>query len=129
MERPSKCRNQGTTSNHVIRVELLSLTFERAFAAGGWSNVKLAPLGAATYADGALTRSTKELIALALSIASRCDGCVAYHARRLSELGTDGRQVVEAVGIALQMGGGPSMVYGGAALRAFDSFAAPAVAA
>ena len=86
-------------------------------------------LGAATYADGALTRNTKELIALALSIAARCDGCVAYHARRLSELGTDRQQVVEAVGIALQMGGGPSMVYGGEALRAFDSFATQAVAA
>lgn len=81
-------------------------------------------LGAATYADGALTRKTKELIALALSIAARCDGCVAYHARRLSELGVERQQVVEAVGIALQMGGGPSMVYGGDALRAYDSFTA-----
>jgi hypothetical protein len=37
--------------------------------------------------------------------------------------------VVEAVGIALQMGGGPSMVYGGDALRAYDSFAAKAAVA
>ncbi|HET7715467.1 MAG TPA: carboxymuconolactone decarboxylase family protein [Bauldia sp.] len=86
-------------------------------------------LGAAAYADGALTRKTKELIALALSVASRCDGCVAYHARRLSELGVDREQVVEAIGVAIQMGGGPSMVYGGEALRAYDSFAVTAVAA
>lgn len=86
-------------------------------------------LGAATYADGALSRKTKELIALALSIGARCDGCVAYHARRLFELGVDRQEVVEAVGIALQMGGGPSMVYGGEALKAYDSFAGKAIAA
>jgi len=86
-------------------------------------------LGAAAYADGALTRKTKELIALALSIASRCDGCVAYHARRAFELGVPRDEVVEAIGIALQMGGGPSMVYGGEALRAYDSFSDSAIAA
>ena len=86
-------------------------------------------LGAAAYADGALTRKTKELIALALSIASRCDGCVAYHARRVSEFGVDREQVVETIGVAIQMGGGPSMVYGGEALRAYDSFQATALVA
>ncbi len=86
-------------------------------------------LGAAAYADGALTRKTKELIALALSVAARCDGCVAYHARRVSELGVEREQVVEALGIALQMGGGPSMVYGGEALQAYDSFQAEVEAA
>jgi AhpD family alkylhydroperoxidase len=86
-------------------------------------------LGAAAYADGALSRKTKELIALVLSVASRCDGCVAYHARRVSELGVERAEVVEAIGVAIQMGGGPSMVYGGEALRAFDSFSASALAA
>ncbi len=86
-------------------------------------------LGAATFADGALTRKTKDLIALALSIASGCDGCVAYHARRLSDLGVEREQVVEAIGVAIQMGGGPSMVYGGEAVRAFDSFQTAALAA
>jgi AhpD family alkylhydroperoxidase len=82
-------------------------------------------LGRGAYADGALSRQTKELIALALSVASRCDGCVAYHARRLSELDTPREQVLETLGVAIQMGGGPSMVYGGEALRAFDAFQAP----
>ena len=86
-------------------------------------------LGAAAYADGALSRKTKELIALALSIASRCDGCVAYHARRVSELGVERPEVVETIGVAIQMGGGPSMVYGGEALRAFDSFSTATLAA
>ena len=80
-------------------------------------------LGRGAYADGALTRKTKELIALALSIASRCEGCVAYHARRVSELDATRDEVAETIAVAIQMGGGPSMVYGGEALRAFDAFA------
>ena len=86
-------------------------------------------LGAVAYADGALSRNTKELIALALSIASRCDGCVAYHARRVSELGVERAEVIETIGVAIQMGGGPSMVYGGEALRAFNSFSTATLAA
>jgi AhpD family alkylhydroperoxidase len=86
-------------------------------------------LGAAACADGALTRKTKELIALALSIASHCEGCVAYHARRLADLGVDRAEVAEAIAVAVQMGGGPSMVYGGAGLRAYDAFCTPALAA
>ena len=79
-------------------------------------------LGRAAYADGVLSRKTKELIAFALSVAARCDWCVAYHARRVHELGASRDEVLETLGVALQMGGGPSMVYGGDALRAFDSF-------
>jgi AhpD family alkylhydroperoxidase len=86
-------------------------------------------LGQSATASGVLDAKTKELIALALSIASRCDGCVAYHARRVSELGVERAEVVETIGVAIQMGGGPSMVYGGEALRAFDSFTTATLAA
>lgn len=81
-------------------------------------------VGTAAYSDGALSRQVKELIALALGIAAHCDGCVAWHARQLARLGVDRSAVIEAVGVTVQMGGGPSMVYGGAAIEAFDSFAA-----
>ncbi|MEQ9689779.1 MAG: carboxymuconolactone decarboxylase family protein [Bauldia litoralis] len=81
-----------------------------------------AALGKGAYFDGALSIRFKELIALALCVASRCDGCVAYHAKRVSELGASREEVLETIGVAIQMGGGPSMVYGGEALRAFDAF-------
>jgi AhpD family alkylhydroperoxidase len=81
-----------------------------------------AALGKATYAEASLSTRFKELIALALCVASRCDGCVAYHAKRVSELGATREEVLETIGVAIQMGGGPSMVYGGEALRAFDAF-------
>lgn len=79
-------------------------------------------MGKGAYAEGALSTRFKELIALALCVASRCDGCVAYHAKRVSELGASRQEVLETIGVAIQMGGGPSMVYGGEALRAFDAF-------
>ena len=85
-----------------------------------------AALGKGVYFDGALTLKFKELIALALCVASRCDGCVAYHAKRVCDLGASREEVLETIGVAIQMGGGPSMVYGGEALRAFDTFKAEA---
>ena len=85
-----------------------------------------AALGKAAYSDGVLDHKTKELIALAISVTVRCDGCVAAHGRSVRQLGASRAEVVEAIGVAVHMGGGPSMVYGAEALRAYDSFAAEA---
>ncbi|MCB8839889.1 carboxymuconolactone decarboxylase family protein [Aurantimonas sp. VKM B-3413] len=80
-------------------------------------------LGRATYHDGALPAKVKELMALAIGIADRCDGCVGYHARAAFRRGATREEVAETIAVAVQMGGGPSMVYGGEALRAYDTFA------
>ena len=82
-----------------------------------------AGLGKAVYSDAALTRRTKELIALAIAITVRCDGCVAFHARQAVEAWATREEVVDTIGVAVQMGGGPSMVYGADALSAYDQFA------
>ena len=82
-----------------------------------------AGLGAAAYGDGALLPRIKELMALAIGITVRCDGCVAYHARAAHKKGASRQEIAETIAVAVQMGGGPSMVYGGEALRAYDVFA------
>lgn len=82
-----------------------------------------AALGAATYPDGVLDAKTKELIALAISISVRCDGCVAAHSESAWKKGITREELVEAIGVAIHMGGGPSMVYGAEVLRAYDAFA------
>lgn len=74
--------------------------------------------------DGALPPKTKELIALALGVAARCDGCLAFHARAAVKYGADRGEILEAIGMAIYMGGGPSVIYGAQALEAFDQFAA-----
>ncbi|MGE3770650.1 MAG: carboxymuconolactone decarboxylase family protein [Bdellovibrionales bacterium] len=79
--------------------------------------------GAATK-DGALSKKTKEMIALAIGVANRCDGCIGFHAKALRDLGATREEVAEVLGMAIYMGGGPSLMYAADALRAFDQFGA-----
>lgn len=83
-------------------------------------------LSRAAQTPGALDKRTKELLALAISVATRCEGCVAYHARGVQRTGATRQEVAEALGVAIQMGGGPSVNYAADALRAFDQFEAQA---
>lgn len=71
-----------------------------------------------------LDEKTKELIALALGVAAHCDGCLGFHTRTLVKLGATREEVAEALGMAIYMGGGPSLMYAADAMRAFDQFAA-----
>ena len=83
-------------------------------------------MGHAATADGALDRKTKELIALALSVAARCDPCIGYHVQALVALGATRQELDETLGVATYMGGGPSLMYAAAAVAAFAQFSAPA---
>lgn len=76
----------------------------------------------ATTSDGALSTKTKELIAFAVAITVRCDGCLAHHAQAVLKAGATREEVAEMIGVAILMGGGPSTVYGVEAMRAFDEF-------
>ena len=82
-----------------------------------------AQLAQAAIAPGALDSRTKELIALAIGITARCDGCLAFHAKAAKKYGATREEVVETIAVALYMGGGPSMIYGAEALSAFDNLA------
>jgi AhpD family alkylhydroperoxidase len=90
-------------------------------AALGETAPAFAGLAKAATRAGALDPKTKELIALAIGIAARCDGCLAYHAKALVRLGATREEVAEMIGMAVYMGGGPSMIYGA---KAFDAFEA-----
>ncbi|HJW57109.1 MAG TPA: carboxymuconolactone decarboxylase family protein [Burkholderiaceae bacterium] len=72
--------------------------------------------------DGALDKKTKELIALALGVAAHCDACIGFHAKALVQLGATKAEVEEALGMAVYMGGGPSLMYSANAVAAFDEF-------
>lgn len=79
-------------------------------------------LNAATMKDGALPAKSKELIALAIGITSRCDGCIAYHINDALKAGATAAEIEETIGVAILMGGGPSVVYGCEALEALHQF-------
>ncbi len=82
---------------------------------------------AALKADVLDTR-TKELIALAIAVATRCDGCVAFHAEAALKQGASRAEVLETMGMAIYMGAGPSVMYAVQAMEAFDQFSAAAAA-
>jgi len=71
---------------------------------------------------GALDRKTKELIALAIGVATRCDGCIGFHTEALVKLDASRSEVEEALGMAIYMGGGPALMYAADAIGAFDQF-------
>lgn len=79
--------------------------------------------------DGALSELHKELIALAIGVAGHCDGCIGFHAKALAKLKAPRDQVMEALAVAVYMGGGPSLMYAAEAVHAFDEFSGEAAPA
>ena len=76
----------------------------------------------ASITAGALTAKTKELIALGIAITVRCDGCIAFHIHDALEAGALKEEIMETIGVAVLMGGGPSVMYGCEALAALKQF-------
>jgi AhpD family alkylhydroperoxidase len=79
-------------------------------------------LHSAALAPGALSTSIKELIALAIAVVDRCDGCIASHSRGAVKAGATKEEAAEAIGVAFLMAGGPSTVYGPRAYAAFCEY-------
>ncbi len=82
----------------------------------------------ATYSDGALLAKTKELIAVGIAVREGCDGCIASHVRSAVRKGANAEEMAETIGVAIQMGGGPSSIYASHAWDAFQEFSEPATA-
>ena len=80
--------------------------------------------GAATR-DGALSKKVKELVALGIAISTRCDGCIGFHTEALIKLGCTKAEFEETLGLAVYMGGGPSLMYAGDAMTAWGQFGGP----
>jgi AhpD family alkylhydroperoxidase len=78
----------------------------------------------AAGANGAIDSKTKELMAAAISIAMRCEGCVLFHVHNAKRHGATREEIAETIGVAIEMGGGPATVYGGKALAAYDALTA-----
>ncbi|NRT55486.1 carboxymuconolactone decarboxylase family protein [Sphaerotilus uruguayifluvii] len=85
-------------------------------------------MAAASMADGALSEKHKELIATAIAVSQRCAGCIGFHVKALIRLGTTRAEFEEMLGVAVYMGGGPSLMYCAEALQAWEQFAPTSVA-
>ncbi|MDI4631950.1 carboxymuconolactone decarboxylase family protein [Pelomonas sp. V22] len=85
-------------------------------------------LAQAAGREGALDRKHKELIAMALSVAARCDPCLGFHAEALVKLGCSRAEFEEMLGMCVYMGGGPALMYAAHALDAFEQYGGEAAA-
>ena len=74
----------------------------------------------AALKPAALNTKTKELIALGISVALRCDDCIAFHTKAAVAQGATREEVFETLGLAIYMGAGPSAMYASHAIEAFD---------
>ncbi len=79
--------------------------------------------------SGVLDGKTKELMALAISIVVHCEGCIAYHTHDAIRAGATRAELLETIGVAVMMGGGPASIYAAHALDAVDQFEAGGVTA
>ena len=76
----------------------------------------------AAVSNGALSTATKELIAVGIGIAARCDGCITVHVKEALKAGASRDEIIETIGVSVLMGGGPSLMYGVQALEALNQF-------
>ena len=80
-------------------------------------------LGGAGAKTGHLDAKTRELIALAVAITLRCDGCITVHTATAKKLGASKEEIVEALGVGISVNAGAALVY---STRTLDAFDAPA---
>tara|TARA_R110002020_G_scaffold19053_37_gene66234 strand:+ start:719 stop:1069 length:351 start_codon:yes stop_codon:yes gene_type:complete len=79
-------------------------------------------MAAAAGREAALDKKTKELIALAIAVATKCDGCIGFHVEALVKLGAGRAEFQETLGMAIYMGGGPSLMYAANAMSGWEQF-------
>ena len=77
-------------------------------------------LSQAAMAGGTLDKKTKELIAMALGVAARCDPCLGFHAQALVKLGCTRAELQDMLSVCVYMGGGPALMYAANALAAYE---------
>ena len=76
----------------------------------------------ASISEGVLPSKTKEIIALGIAIAVRCDGCIAFHVHDALKAGASSEEIMETISVAILMGGGPALVFGCEAMEALEQF-------
>jgi AhpD family alkylhydroperoxidase len=75
----------------------------------------------AAFTDGALSKQAKELIAIGISVVVNCESCMQWHIEQAARAGASEQEVLEAVEVGIEMGGGPTTAHARFALRVMAS--------
>jgi AhpD family alkylhydroperoxidase len=119
--------NQRRPAMHMIEWN----TYRQQLVAGVGGFGKLSPdtvkgyvqLGQANAKTGVFDAKIRELIALAVAISLRCDGCIAVHTAAAKKAGATKEEIAEALGVAISVNAGAALVYSTRTMDAFDAAA------
>lgn len=75
----------------------------------------------AAYSDGALPKKTKELISVGISVVINCESCMQWHIEQAYQSGATEEEILEAIEVGIEMGGGPATVSTRFALEVLNS--------
>ncbi len=103
--------------HHDLQVLMGRLSRELPGAIAGFAHLHKEATGA-----GTLSVKFKELIALGIAVAIRCENCIAYHVNDALKAGATRSEIVETLGVAMMMGGGPATMYACDAFDALEQF-------
>ena len=101
-----------------------SSAFERSARRCARGHEGVSAIAQAALAPKALDTKTKELVALGISVAIRCDDCIAFHVKAALDHGATRDEVLETLGTAIYLGAGPSVMYASHAVAALAQFEA-----
>jgi len=73
------------------------------------------------FSDGALKKKEKELIAIGISVRIDCESCMQWHIEQAASAGATYDELLEAVEVGIEMGGGPATVSARFALQVMDA--------
>lgn len=71
--------------------------------------------------QGALTTKEKEFVALGIAVAQHCTPCIYLHVQKAVEAGATRKEIMEAAGVAVLMGGGPAFTHVAEVIKALDA--------
>ncbi|RJQ85435.1 MAG: carboxymuconolactone decarboxylase family protein, partial [Desulfobacteraceae bacterium] len=75
----------------------------------------------AAFQEGALSTKHKELVAVGISVVIDCESCMQWHIEQAAKAGATLQEVLEAVEVGMEMGGGPATVSARFALEVMES--------
>ena len=121
----------GRTMKEVVMHMIDWNTYRQQVVTGVGDFAKLSPdtvrgygaMGSAGQKTGQLDAKTRELIAIAVAITLRCDGCITVHTDAAHKLGATKEEIAEALGVAVSVNAGAAIVY---STRTLDAYAASA---
>jgi AhpD family alkylhydroperoxidase len=76
-----------------------------------------------TMKDGALKAKEKELVALGIAVAQRCEPCIRLHVQKSLAAGNTPAEILDAAGVAVMMQGGPAYTHIPVVMEALESLA------